>query len=218
MANDLTTPLTIPPPDVRRPEKLAMLPPWVRERCDALTPSAQPRKWALPASMLIASDQRAALENHLVALNGLLDMTPEADPEFAQQAFTTISKMLATLGGREAGELASEAKGEAYMMAIEDVPAWAVQEAARKWYRGELGDAYDYKWMPDPATLRKLALDRLYMCAHKPIREINALLTAVPAIEFSEDHKARMRQRFEELKVGDTVAIPPRVEVNMGKE
>jgi len=38
---------------------------------------------------------------------------------------------------KEAWRLAGEAKGEADMLAPEDVPYWAVTIAERKWYRGE---------------------------------------------------------------------------------
>ena len=77
-------------------------------------------------------------------------MKPEADDAYAQKTLVAVSKMLMTLAGRDAGGMAGEARGEAYMAALEDIPYWAVEEAIRHWYRGECG-AHDYRWPPDPA-------------------------------------------------------------------
>lgn len=109
--------------------------------------------------------------------------------------------MLMTLAGREMGEFAAQAKGEAYMTALEDIPYWAVEQAIRNWYRGDCGDKYDYKWAPDPATLRELSkfeawraiglLQRLTnLLVAKPIR-------ALPPL--SEEHCAEMKSKLESI-------------------
>lgn len=83
-----------------------------------------------------------------------------------------------TLGGEKRNELAAEAKGDAYVAALEDVPWWAVQAAARAWYRGECGD-FDYRWPPDPATLRKLAVSNTYAIKGH-MRELTEILESRP--------------------------------------
>jgi hypothetical protein len=37
------------------------------------------------------------------------------------------------------------------------VACWAVEEAVRRWFRAEWGTDRDYRWPPDPATLRSLS-------------------------------------------------------------
>jgi hypothetical protein len=106
--------------------------------------------------------------------------------------------MMLTLPSREAGDLAAEAKSEAYMAALDDVPCWAVQEAMRRWYRGECGAKHDYRWQPAPATLRELALVETYR-VRAVRRKMSQLLTAEPLIEFDEGHCQRMREKIQSL-------------------
>lgn len=130
-------------------------------------------------------------------------MTPEADFQHGEQTVTTISKMMLTLPGREAGDLAAEAKSEAYMAALDDVPCWAVQEAMRKWYRGEYGSKYDYRWQPAPATLREVAM--METCRVQSVRKnLARLLEAEALIEFDEEHCRQMREKFRAIMAGSS--------------
>jgi hypothetical protein len=112
---------------------------------------------------MIIPEQRAAIERFSAAVTELLDQTPERDGRWGERTFLAVSKLLMTLAGREGGELAGEAKGGAYMAALDDVPYWATEEAARLWYRGECGVQHNYTWPPAPAVLRGVA--RLPECA-----------------------------------------------------
>ena len=106
-----------------------------------------------------------------------------------------VTKLVMTLAGREMGEFAATAKGEAYTVALEDVPVWAVEEAARRWYRGECGDKYDYRWSPDPATLRELARLEEYR-VKSTMRGLRSVLEAKPAVEIDPARAADMRNRL----------------------
>jgi len=86
--------------------------------------------------------------------------------------------MILVLGGRKLGDLAGEAKGEAYMLALEDVPYWAVTIAERKWYRGEYGEAYDYSFPPSPAKFRELSRNEQFAFRYRCTR-LKRLLEAV---------------------------------------
>jgi hypothetical protein len=145
------------------------------------------------------------IERHVVDLNEVLAMTPYEDEIHGQLTLTTVTKMTLVLPSREAGDLAGEAKGEAYMAALEDVPSWAVQEAMRKWYRGEYGAKYDYKWQPAPATLRELAMLETYRVMGVR-RKLQELLIAESLVEYSDEHCAGMKEKLSELMRGFALA------------
>jgi hypothetical protein len=63
------------------------------------------------------------------------------------------------------------------MLALNDVPCWAVEETVRKWYRGEFDKEYDYSFPPSPAVLRKHAREEQYMVRHRA-RRLRELLQA----------------------------------------
>jgi hypothetical protein len=135
------------------------------------------------------------IENHVSELNQVLAMTPEEDEVHGELTMTTVAKMMLVLPSRESGDLVGEAKGEAYMAALEDVPSWAVQEAMRRWHRGECGAKHDYKWQPAPATLRELSLVEMYRVMGIR-RQLNELLLAEPLLEFSDEHLAAMKAKL----------------------
>lgn len=83
------------------------------------------------------------------------------------------------LPGQNASELAAAVRAETYMMALDDVPFWAVEEALRLWYRGEHGQSFDYRWAPEAATLRRLALVETQRLRNR-ISVIDKVLSAQP--------------------------------------
>lgn len=150
----------------------------------------------LPKSMILGKEQKMLIEQHIAALDHILEMTPERGAAYGEATTITVSKMTMVLAGREAGELAAEAKGEAFIDALEDVPSWAVQEAMRKWHRFEYGPKHDYKWQPAPATLRELAMLEVYR-AMMVRRRLNDALIAEPLIEFTAEEETAMKARVE---------------------
>ena len=117
----------------------------------------------LPRALMPTKEHRAAIEVYVEQLRSLLAQTPEAGAEFENATLVILTKLLLVLPSQRTTEAASEAKAEAYMMALEDVPYWAVEAAGRKWFRGdcgvdERGRPYDYQWAPAPGPLRRIAL------------------------------------------------------------
>jgi hypothetical protein len=205
MANEITTVEPIPVPDTRRIAKPVLLPPWAKVRLDTLK-TAQQRDQSgryrtilvLPAPLMLIPAQRAAIEQYTIAVAALLEQTPERDDCWGQRTLVGVSKLLMTLAGREGGQLAGEAKGEAYMAALDDVPYWATEEAARLWYRGECGERHNYTWPPAPAVLRSIA--RRSECALRwKSTELQQLLTAEEEQVFGAEHCAGMRARLKAL-------------------
>lgn len=116
-----------------------------------------------------------------------------------------VAKMAMALGGAKASETGAEAKGEAYMAALEDVPHWATAAAIRLWYRGEprhprhdKGERYRFEYAPDPATLRRIALGEWWKVRGRAIA-FRELVAAVPEQQFSEDHCQKMRDGLRDL-------------------
>lgn len=114
-----------------------------------------------------------------------------------------VTKMLLALAAPRTSETGAEAKGEAYMAALEDIPSWAVQEAVRGWYRGSslVLDAkmpHDFRWSPAPAILRRLAEIEAAKVKWRAT-SLQQIIDAEEKLEFSEEHCAAMRQKLVEL-------------------
>lgn len=109
--------------------------------------------------------------------------------------------MLLALPSKGAGEATGEAKADAYMIAIEDMPAWAVTAAIRGWYRGEHGAEHNYTFAPAPAALRKLAMAERWKVAGRA-KALGELLEAVPEVEFSDDHRKEMLNKMKNIGIG----------------
>lgn len=202
MGTSLASIEPIQPPSAQHLERLSSLPQWVAERLAILRNESQPDQAGkyrmvpvLPAALILSAEQRVLAHEHITGLSIMLDMTPMNGSAHAQQTMLVVSKMLLTLPSREAGELAAEAKGEAFMEALDDVPCWAVKEAMRRWHRGEHGDSHDYRWQPAPATLRRLA--RIEELRVKGLRgRLIDICAAESEIQFSEEHRTSMKERM----------------------
>jgi len=154
----------------------------------------------LPSNLLPTPEQRAEIEKFRIHI--LTKFPLYIGPESAAKTMAAISKMLMVLASKSSDELAMEAKGEAYMMALEDIQSWAVEEAARKWYRGEYGSEYDYKWMPDPATIRSLAqieASKMHSALMLAIDLSHA--ESMDEIDYSNEHRIKMLEKLSSLKL-----------------
>lgn len=148
-------------PDLRKPTAMPSLPAWLASQKSALAPNLQitPAGFrdvmTLPAHLMPTASQRQTIEAHLASLRSSLAQTPENSEGFAAETLTAVTKMMLALGGQKASESAVEAKAEAYSVALEDVPSWAVVAVQRRWYRSDCGKdehgrPYDYRFMPEP--------------------------------------------------------------------
>jgi hypothetical protein len=190
MVQEISKICGLPAPDERRP--IPSLPAWVTSRVSALVENLQTDpetgKWyellTVPTEMILTPAQQLAIEEHLRGLRSLLDQTPNVSEEAEKKTFAAITKLMLAKPGRAGSPQAAEARGEAYTMALDDVPYWAVWEAIRLWYRGECGNdergkSYDYQWAPDSAVLRKHARGIVGQVLWR-IRDLERLLSAVP--------------------------------------
>jgi hypothetical protein len=132
--------------------------------------------------------QRTALIAHRDEMTALLEQRPIDGNEYHKRTFGLIAKLILAKPARAGGPETTEARQEAYDIALDDVPHWAVQQAIRKWYRGECGAGYDYRWAPDSADLRKLAR-RESGEVYIRVRHLNNVLNAIQRMEIPEQER-----------------------------
>jgi hypothetical protein len=157
----------------------------------------------LPRSSILSGAEREEIERHLQELDALLGPTPLDDPDVEGLMLLDLTKMVLSMPSAGQNPASSEARGEAYLEALEDLPLWAVRAAIRRWRRGdagksERGEPYDYRWLPAPAELRRIANLELWRVKDRA-SQLRRLLRAEPAIEFSEEHCRLMREKLSEF-------------------
>jgi hypothetical protein len=201
--NENNLPATIAPipmPVPRRPGILPSLPEWA-ERCSAaVRPELQitpDQTFAdilvLPEELMLTPAQRTLMMQHIDSLRSYLQQTADNSIEFEARIATAISKLLMVLAGEKKSELAEEARSDIYLDVLDDFPCWAIEEAVRKWFRhdagnDERGKPYDYKWAPDPGTLRRVAFGVAYEMKTR-IKKFQDALDARQYIDCSEQLK-----------------------------
>lgn len=206
MVQDLTVaaaPL-LPVLDLDRPTFLASLPSWLVSRRDAESRSEHRRivrdatgrqigeVRTLPRSLMLTGAMRAVLSRRIAELEGALGASP---PE---QILEHVARLLGRyLPGKSDDDLAVRA--EAYLEALDDLPAWVVREAIRRWFKGECGGAErDYDFPPGEARLRGVAKHVLSV-AQGQVIVFRRLLVAEPEPEISEADRARQAAEFHAL-------------------
>lgn len=119
-----------------------------------------------------------------------------------EQGHAAMIAGLLTRKGTRLDTATSEQLTEEYLDAIEELPAWCVREALRKWNRGESArldnKPHDFNWRPEPGILARLARLELYVVKGR-IRTMERLLEAEPLPEYSEQHQRDMRAQLRAL-------------------
>ena len=154
----------------------------------------------MPATKMLSQAERGELEDYKKQIEDLCTVLPK-DAE--KCTLVIVTQMMLVLAAVRQNETSVEARGEAYLAVLDDIPPWAVEAAKRRWYRGECGkngqgQSYDCRWMPAPCDLRRVALDELDR-ARGNAKVANELLRAECRIEYSEEHRSAMRARFDSL-------------------
>jgi DNA-binding FrmR family transcriptional regulator len=139
----------------------------------------------LPPDLMPLAQQRQMMTDHRDNLRSSLLDTPAISVAAETKVATAVSKLLTVLAGERKSDLVEEARSDIYLDGLDDIAWWAVDSAVRAWFRhdcgtDERGRPYDYKWAPDPGTLRKIALKFTY-----PIRaRIGAIQRVLEAREY----------------------------------
>jgi len=194
------------------PARLPSLPGWLQQRSAALGSATQPdstgkhrQMTTLPKDLILSSSERAEVERHIAELEQYVGLDqPIVIRETAMSNDAAIGVMVAGLlikgGGQKLDKASADSLTEDYLDALEDLPAWAVREALRKWNRAESppldGKRHDFNWKPTPPTLRRLAQHELVGVKAR-ILNLRKLCDAVPLIEFSDEHREMMLKRLQ---------------------
>jgi hypothetical protein len=157
----------------------------------------------IPISLILKANEREAIEQHVIALDRLCADTPHRSARAQEAMLVAVTKIMWATSSATQNDLSAEARGEAFMAALDDVTVWAVQAAARRWYRGDCGtDArgrpYDYHWCPAPAELRRIAFVEMWRVWSRAA-DLRRLLSAVPRKEYLDEHCRVMRERLTTL-------------------
>lgn len=198
-------------PDVQRLDRMPSSPAWLASRV-ALMKDEQQRSTGdgkyrmvptLPANLTLSQAQRAEVERYVAELQSLCDQTPANADHWKRNTLKAVTELMLVLPSPQQNDVGSEVTGEAFLVALDDVPYWAADAAIRRLHRhecglNERGQPYDYHWRPAPAELRRIALD-----AMRPfnlhVATMRKLLAAEPLNEFSAEHCERMQGQMREL-------------------
>jgi hypothetical protein len=189
----------IKPPAMDRPGTIPSLPEWLASLL-AVCERTMTGKPEIAASRALVPAQRQLISNYIEKLEFIYAQTPENDTTADQIMLVTITKMLKALAGSKKQEAECEVKAEAYAVALEDVPAWAIVAAARGWYRGAYGPDHDYAWPPAPAVLRAAAVSEAKKLKGRMV-ELRNLLAAPLRPEYSDEYRAETLGRLRRLMV-----------------
>jgi hypothetical protein len=153
----------------------------------------------LPSNLILNPPERAEIERYIAALQALCEQTPRANADWEAATLVVVTKLMLALPSVHQNEVGAEASGEAFMVALDDIPTWAAAAAAHRWYKGdcgknEHGQPYDYRWRPAPADLRRIALTAKFR-VYGRVTTLRRLLFAEPEV-FSEEHCSRMRAKL----------------------
>jgi hypothetical protein len=137
--------------------------------------------------------QRLELKNLRAQLASSLEQTPLQSVECDKATYGLVAALMMAKPARAGGANDAIARSETYEMALDDVPTWAVRAAIRQWHRGECdvrknGEAvetFDYKWAPESADLRNIAMRFVYLVQFE-MHQIDKILNAIPFVDCSE--------------------------------
>jgi hypothetical protein len=199
-------------PDVNRVGPMPSLPAWVASRIASLQIDLQRNPETgryeqmplLPASLILTEREKADVLQHVEDLRSLCACTPETSAEAEQWLVLELTKFLSFTPSQGQNEFSAEARGEAFVDALADLPVWAVVRAIKRFRRSDWGvdsqgNPYNYRWCPSPAEFRSIACMEVQQVKGRA-EQLERLARAVPRQEFSDEHCARMRERFSELQ------------------
>jgi len=165
--------------------------------------------------MILNSSERSSVEQHIADLERFtrLDQMIElrgrtlTNPE----AHAVMIATLLLKGMPKLDQESSDALTDDYLDAIEDLPAWSIREALRKWNRGESrllhAKPHNYDFRPSPPTLRRLSMLEVAVVRDR-ITKLHKLSNAQPLIEYSLEHRQDMLRRLAAVVSGLPSQLP----------
>jgi hypothetical protein len=182
-------------------------------------------KWSevytLPANLRLTEIERDAIGVHVVELKELLAQTPIGDAEVEQSALRSLALLFNTLPAQgQNDEAAAELRGEAYLLALDDLPGWAIRSAVMRWLRGDCAEVapaetpFSFKWQPAPGELRRVAYHEMFKVKARMMELQRICEAALPA--FTDEHCDKMQAKLREINVWGASIAPTDCEAAAG--
>lgn len=134
--------------------------------------------------------QRAAIERRITELRAASRPGPEED------TITILGELIQEYAPSRLDPKTVRIKAEAYMDALEDLPAWTIREAIRRWHRGDVAaDDQTLDFMPKPPRLRRIA-EGIHLVAIGQASRLQRILDAEPEDELTEAQRGEMQAKF----------------------
>lgn len=149
----------------------------------------------IPASASLTPEERGMLETRRGDLRRALRRCPANDRDEAKAVLVIVTDLLLAYANGSASERSSEAKGRAYLGALEDIPSWCVAEAVKRWHRGAAGGGHSYEFAPAPAVLRAIS-EGIKTAADGQMAALGRLLAAEVRPELTDEERAANVARF----------------------
>jgi hypothetical protein len=147
--------------------------------------------WTIARSLAPSPQARAGLERRVRDLDASLRAVNN------DVAMAKVAELLLSFGGHQLSESGAKARARGYMTALDDLPAWAIAEACRRWLRKDAGEQ-NYNFAPSPPILRGLAEGVVLLAKHQ--RDLLARLLAAEVVDDPTEHDdgycADMRARM----------------------
>lgn len=192
----------LPPLDLARSLKTLSWPAWLQHSANGLTVGSEEvtREDGVKGRLIVptivrslapSSSARNAIEARIAELRAA---RAAVDIDFAM---AKVTELLLSFNAQQMNEAGAKARARGYITALEDLPAWAIAEACRRWLRGEAGEQ-NYNFAPAPPILRKAAESAAELVDHQ-LTALERLLSAKVVDdpeEFSAEHCEDMRERL----------------------
>ena len=177
-------------------DSMLSLPRWLRSLVSAVSQTPEGAKiWTrqpeLPSRLMPTGGQRVAIEERCEQLERMAVAGPE------KRALMSLGRLVGFYATGGLSEQQATVKAEVYMRAVNDLPAWAVDEAVDRWFRGEAGQR-NYDFAPSPATLREVAQGVASIAAGQLVM-MRRILNAKPIDEIPDEVREANIQRVKQI-------------------
>ncbi|WP_147018395.1 hypothetical protein [Methylorubrum extorquens] len=220
MAQDLTTrsAAALPAIDTADPASMLLLPDWLasqlaavsdlgagRTEVDPVTRQITARVATIPASRMPTGPQRMAITRRIADLQAATEAGP------VHETIAVLGDLIQEYAPSRLDDRTVSIKAEAYLDAVEDLPAWTVRAAVRRWRRGDVSaDPATLDFAPKPARLRSIA-ERMVLVARGQAARLQRVLDAKPEEHVTDAQMAANSEKLSGLiaKTADGPVIEP---------
>lgn len=171
------------------PSTTAFLVPWLRSARDSMILEGD--TWIIRQELTIS--QRTAVQNLVASLKSRL----ACGPFDGKERLVELAKLMAAFPAFQDGETQTRLRMEAYVAALDGVPAWAVSEAREAMIKGQFGAM---KYAPSPAEFASASRSRL-LAAESDLSGLTRLASAtVEEFQPTLEERERVVMGFDKLR------------------